>query len=44
MSKTKSSSKNQIPQWQSEKMKALIAQRWYEVWHIVETRQHDRNR
>ena len=31
-----------IPLWQSEKMRAIIADRWEEVWDIVETRNNHR--
>ena len=39
MRKTKNSSNNGIPQWQSNKMKNLIVERWQEVWQIVEARE-----
>lgn len=38
MSQTKSNQTNGIPQWQSNKMKSLISERWQEVWEIVEAR------
>ncbi len=45
MSRTKNNRKNKniVPQWQSEKMKTLIAERWQEVWQIVEAREPKRN-
>lgn len=30
--------KNSIPQWQIDRMKTIIANRWLEVWQIVEMR------
>ena len=33
------SHKNQLPHWQSEKMKTLIEERWSEVWEIVVARE-----
>lgn len=42
MSKIKNNSKNIIPQWQSDKMRSLIAERWQEVWQIVEKREQTR--
>jgi hypothetical protein len=32
--------KSKLPQWQSEKMKSLIEERWSEVWEIVVAREH----
>jgi hypothetical protein len=32
--------RSKLPQWQSEKMKSLIEQRWSEVWEIVVAREH----
>lgn len=43
MNRTKNTQKNAIPQWQSEKMKSLITERWEEVWQIVEAREQKRN-
>jgi hypothetical protein len=43
MSRTKNNQKNSVPQWQSDKMKTLIAERWQEIWQIVETRNRDSN-
>lgn len=43
MNKTKNNQKNIVPQWQSEKMKSLIAERWEEVWQIVEAREQKRD-
>ena len=31
-----------IPSWQSEKMRSLIAERWQEVWEVVEAREKAR--
>jgi hypothetical protein len=30
--------KNRIPQWQLDKMKSIIANRWAEVWHVAKIR------
>ena len=30
---------NGVPNWQSNKMRALIAERWSEIWQIVEARE-----
>lgn len=27
--------RNRLPQWQSDKMKSLIENRWSEVWEVV---------
>jgi len=43
MSKSKCNQANGIPQWQSERMKAMIAERWEEVWSVVEAREQERN-
>jgi len=43
MSKAKCNQTNSVPQWQSERMKAMIAERWQEVWLIVEAREQERN-
>lgn len=32
--------RNKLPQWQSEKMRALIEERWSEVWEVVIARKH----
>jgi hypothetical protein len=41
---------NRLPQWQSDKMRSLIEDRWSEVWSVVVSRerserveQHSRN-
>lgn len=39
MSRGKSDRDNNVPSWQSQKMKSLIAQRWQEVWEVVEARE-----
>ena len=39
MSRAKNESNNTIPSWQSRKMRTLIAERWQEVWQIVEARE-----
>ena len=31
--------RNRLPLWQSEKMKALIEERWSEVWEVVVARE-----
>ena len=43
MSKTKNSQTKSVPQWQSNKMKTLIVERWHEVWEVVEAREQNRN-
>lgn|GEM_PF-2436539 len=43
MNREKDNQKNIVPQWQSEKMKTLIAERWQEVWQIVAAREQNRN-
>ena len=43
MSRDKSDRSNSIPTWQSRKMKRLIAERWQEVWSIVEARDKKKN-
>lgn len=35
MDNTHNSHKNRLPNWQSEKMRRLIEERWSEVWEIV---------
>lgn len=39
MNRAKNNRKSSIPQWQSEKMKILIVERWKEVWQVIEARQ-----
>ena len=40
MNTTKSDrEQNGVPSWQSQKMRNLIAERWQEVWEIVEARE-----
>ena len=39
MSRTKNNRKSDIPQWQSEKMKTIIVERWKETRQVVEARQ-----
>ncbi len=39
MSRDKNNQKNSIPQWQSEKMKTIIVERWKEIRQVVEARQ-----
>lgn len=36
---TDNHNKNRLPQWQSEKMKSLIEERWSEIWEIVVARE-----
>ncbi len=38
MSQLKNKLTRDIPEWQSEKMRMIIAERWVETWEIVETR------
>ncbi|MEN9520356.1 MAG: hypothetical protein RLZZ381_2944 [Cyanobacteriota bacterium] len=38
LQKTFSERKNRIPQWQLDKMKSIIADRWDEVWHFTQIR------
>ena len=39
MNRTKSDRDHSgIPSWQSQKMRSLIAERWQEVWEVVEAR------
>lgn len=42
MRRTKSDRNNNVPLWQSRKMKNLIAERWQEVWEVVEARESNR--
>ena len=39
MSKSTSNYKQRIPQWQIEKMKKIIADRWLETWEVVVNRE-----
>ncbi len=43
MSKVKNNQSKSVPQWQSKKMKTLIAERWQEVWEVVEAREKEKN-
>ena len=36
---TDNHNRNRLPQWQSEKMKSLLEERWSEVWEIVVARE-----
>ena len=38
MSKVKTQQVNGIAQWQSDRMRMILTQRWQEVWAVVETR------
>jgi hypothetical protein len=38
MNTSNKNDRNKLPQWQSEKMRALIEERWSEVWEIVVAR------
>ncbi len=38
MSELKNKLTRDIPEWQLEKMRMIIAERWLEIWEIVETR------
>ena len=40
MNTLEKSNKNRLPQWQSERMRSLIEDRWSEVWEIVVAREH----
>ena len=40
MSKTKNTG---IPEWQSNRMKSLISEKWREVWEVVEAREKEKN-
>ena len=39
MSKSKSNYKQKVPQWQLEKMRMIIANRWLETWEFVANRE-----
>ncbi|MEL6438835.1 MAG: hypothetical protein AAFQ80_06210 [Cyanobacteria bacterium J06621_8] len=43
MTKFQSSPKHNVPQWQSNKMKQMIIDRWQEVSTIVEARNRGRS-
>ena len=43
MNRDNNDRRNTIPSWQSRKMKRLIAERWQEVWSIVEARDKKKN-
>ena len=38
MSQLKNKLTRGIPEWQSEKMRMMIAERWLEIWEVVKTR------
>ncbi len=40
MNKLDKHHRNKLPQWQSEKMRTLIEERWSEVWEVVMAREH----
>ena len=40
MSTVNKNRRNKLPHWQSEKMKALIEERWSEIWEIVVAREN----
>ncbi len=40
MNTSDNNNRNKLPQWQSEKMRALIEERWSEVWEVVIARKH----
>ena len=42
MSKSKSNHKQKIPQWQIERMRDIIADRWLETWEVVADRDIER--
>jgi hypothetical protein len=31
--------RNRLPEWQSEKMRTLIEERWSEIWEVVTARE-----
>ena len=39
MSKAKSNHKQKVAQWQLEKMRRIIADRWLETWDVVTSRE-----
>jgi hypothetical protein len=39
MNSSDKNNKNKLPEWQSEKMRMLIEERWSEVWEIVTARE-----
>ena len=39
MSTPKKNHRNKLPQWQLEKMRTLIEERWSEVWEVVVARE-----
>ncbi len=39
MSKSKSNYKQKLPQWQLEKMRSILADRWLETWEVVTNRE-----
>ncbi|MGF1589325.1 MAG: hypothetical protein ACFCU7_08790 [Pleurocapsa sp.] len=43
MNKTKNNQNQRVSQWQLNKMMTIIAQRWQEVWDIVEARDKNKN-
>ena len=42
-SSSKNNRKNAIPQWQIDKMKTIIGDRWQEVWEVVNLRSKDKD-
>ncbi len=38
MNQFKNKLTRRTPEWQSEKMRMIIAERWLETWEVVETR------
>lgn len=43
MSRAKNNQNNGVPQWQSNKMRTMIVERWQEVWEVVEERDKKQN-
>ncbi|MGK7892321.1 MAG: hypothetical protein AB4372_01390 [Xenococcus sp. (in: cyanobacteria)] len=42
MSKSKNNYKQKVPQWQLEKMRRIIADRWLETWEVVVKRDKEK--
>ncbi|MDJ0899452.1 MAG: hypothetical protein QNJ55_11640 [Xenococcus sp. MO_188.B8] len=42
MSKSKSNHKQKVAQWQLEKMRMIIADRWLETWEVVANREAEK--
>ena len=44
MNQVENNQNYRVSQWQLNKMKNMIAERWQEVWKIVEDRDKNKNR